>query len=183
MTITQHAHIYRIPTSNFNFGHFFFFFFFINSPPTKREPDKKSKKMLCPLRLKHSISFVLEVRNSSPYTKPSLGTMPVLSGNILLPRKLESPLGLTFMGQCMWQPVSRLKQPLRTVSHSICCLSFWMMQQRGRSTTLITSWRNRVGFLLGTSRIALSILTATLRIFRDWWIVPSARIQWEGSRV
>jgi hypothetical protein len=34
VTLTQHAHIYRIPTSNFNFGQFLFLFFFINAAPT-----------------------------------------------------------------------------------------------------------------------------------------------------
>ena len=33
MTLTQHAHIYRFPTSNFNFGQFFLIFF-INAAPT-----------------------------------------------------------------------------------------------------------------------------------------------------
>ena len=32
MTLTQHAPIYRFPTSNFNFGHFLFFL--INAAPT-----------------------------------------------------------------------------------------------------------------------------------------------------
>ena len=32
MTLTQHAHIYRIPTSNFNFGQFIFLFFLSMQP-------------------------------------------------------------------------------------------------------------------------------------------------------
>jgi hypothetical protein len=32
VTLTQHAHIYRFPTSNFNFGHFVLIFF-INAAP------------------------------------------------------------------------------------------------------------------------------------------------------
>ena len=34
-SLTQHAHIYRVPTSNFNFGQFCFFNFFINAAPIK----------------------------------------------------------------------------------------------------------------------------------------------------
>jgi hypothetical protein len=34
VTLTQHAHIYRFPTSNFNFGQFFLIFFIHAAPTT-----------------------------------------------------------------------------------------------------------------------------------------------------
>ena len=38
MTITQHAHIYGIPTSNFNFRVLFLYYYFINCAPNANGP-------------------------------------------------------------------------------------------------------------------------------------------------
>ncbi len=40
MTLTQHAYIYRFPTSNSNFGQFFLIFF-INAAPSYKKPRKQ----------------------------------------------------------------------------------------------------------------------------------------------